>query len=151
MNPTTRAAGNRRAATLLEALSLAAVALLALELAVAFPVSPHEATPPERDYVLYFQAQQLFHCNPEELSEARQADLKRWCQCMPLTTRHNLAGIDSLTDEDCRFVVEVLDELCPETEAFAGFHRIRESCRQSVYCRQATIAADRKYSGLNER
>jgi hypothetical protein len=142
-------AGNRCAAIFWQALPLMALTLLAIELAIAFPPSPDVVPGRGRDYVLQFQSQQLFHCAPEQLSQHDLEDLKRWCDCVELTTRYGVVGLQSLTDEDCQFVVEVLDDLCPDTEEFTGFLRIRESCRRRLYCQEAAIAADREWHSDN--
>src|SRR5581483_5784197 len=129
------------AAPLLENLWLAALAVLALGVAVAFQSKRREAMPGTGgDYVLRFWAHQLFQRDPAALSETRLDDLRRWCHCLELITQHNVAGVQSLADEECQFAVDVLDELCPENEAFASFVLVRESCRQSAYCRQAASA-----------
>jgi hypothetical protein len=145
MNARIDRAGQRRRVSHLEILSLTALALLAIELAIAFPAQRRdEILAPALDYVLYFQSHQLFQCDPEQLSERELNDLKQWCRCLRLTTRHDVSGVQSLTDEECQFVVQTLDDLCPDTAPFAGFRRIHQSCRQSLDHRQAAIASHRE-------
>jgi hypothetical protein len=61
---------------------------------------------------------------------------------LPLITRHDVSGVRSLTDEECQFVVQALDDLCPDSDRFAGFRRIHESCRQSLDRRLPAIASN---------
>jgi|SRR5215469_10952423 len=142
MNATIFNAMKRRHATRLEMLSLTALGLLALWLAIAFPAQRNDAASwRDRDYVFYFQAHELFQRDPEELSESQLHDLHRWCRCLNISGRQQVSGVQRLTDEECQFVVKVLDELCPNTDRFAGFRPIYESCAQRL-ARRSAIASN---------
>jgi hypothetical protein len=127
-------------------LLLTAIGLVALRLAIAFPTERGDAVPwRDRDYILYYQAHQLFRCDPEELSESQLHDLDRWCRCVRITGRLEASGVQTLTDEECQFVLQVLDELCPDTELFAGFAPIYESCARSLAQRRSAVASNREW------
>lgn len=134
--------GPRRQAAHLKILSLTASGLLALWLAIAFPASPDGAVSwRDRDYAIYYHAHQLFRCDPEELSESQLHDVERWCRCLRLTSQAQTSGVHSLTDDECQFVPQVLDELCTDTKQFAGYRPIYELCAQSLARRRSAIAS----------
>jgi hypothetical protein len=145
MNATISTAAKRRRMTRLEMLALTALGLVALRLAIAFPAQRGEEVAwRERDYVLYYQAHQLFKSDPEKLSEIQLYDLDRWCRSLALIARLRVSGVQSLTEEECQFVVQVLDEFCSDTHQFAGYRPIYESCAQSLARRRSVIALQRE-------
>jgi hypothetical protein len=147
MNLAIRSAVQRTGMSLLQWLFLTAFGLLALQLALAFPAHHHTGRSwRERDHLVCFYARQLFERDLEELSEAELDDAKRWCRCMQLIVNHEMSGVQSLTDEECRFVVDALDDLCPNVQNAAGYRRVYESCskRLAVDSPPTTLASKRE-------
>jgi hypothetical protein len=117
-------------------LSLVAIGLVAWKLAVADPVDhAADGSPADRrvrDYLVYFHAHQLFQRGPDELNEDELDDVNRWCRCLRLMTLHQTSGVDCLTIDECRFVIDALDDFWPDLREYAGYRRIHESCAQRL-------------------
>jgi hypothetical protein len=112
-----------------ECLLLATLGLLAVTLAASFPAQQDSKLSwRERDFRVHFHAQQLFGRDAEELNEQELNDVLRWKRLIELTADYEPRGGDHLSDEDCRFVIEVLDDLCPHLEKHHGYLRIYRSC-----------------------
>jgi hypothetical protein len=129
MKSTISGATLRARMTRRECFLLAALALLTVPLALASPA--YDPAPPtwrERDFRVHFHAQQLFGLNAEELSEPELNDVMRWCRCIELTADYGKHGVETLSDNDCRFVMEVLDDLCPRLTEHSGYLLIYQSC-----------------------
>jgi len=126
--------GDRSGTTWLQCIGLAIAALLAIQLIALFPAarSAGQDIPwRDRDYAIWYHAHQLFRCGPEELSETQLADVKRWYRCLLIVGEHEVSGHRSLTDEECQFVVDVLEEQCPNLESSA-YRQVYEECRQRL-------------------
>lgn len=136
MRKTTYGAGDRSGNTFLECVGLAAVGLLALKLAFAFPATEKAGNASsswrERDWRFWYQAHQLYQREPEELNRAEFENVQRWCRCLLLTAQHEAAGNDSLTGDECQFVEDVLGDLCPNLEKHGGYLPIYEACRRRL-------------------
>jgi hypothetical protein len=112
-----------------EYLLLATLGLLSVSLAAAFPAYRAEMLSwRDRDFRVHFQAQQLFGRDAEDLSEQELNDVLRWKRLIELTADLSPGRIDHLSEEDCRFVIEVLDDLCPQLEEHDGYLQIYRSC-----------------------
>ena len=136
MHKLARGAGNRSGSTFLECVGLATVGLLAIQLAFLFPAGDKRASSSsswrEKDWRFWYQAHQLYHRAPDELSSAEFENVQRWCRCLLLTAQHDDAGNQSLTDEECQFVVDVLGDLCPNLDQHGGYLPIYEACRRRL-------------------
>src|SRR5579863_1337062 len=152
MNAPIEGAGRRRRLSRLEILALTGLGLLAVQLAIAFPSARQEpALWRDRDYAVYYQAYQLFGRGPEDLSVSELHAVKRWSRCLWLVDKQQSSGVQSLTDEECEFVVEVLDDMCPDTDQFTRYRPIYESCLQSLDRRQGAIAANGELRPSHDR
>lgn len=126
-----------------ERLLLATLGLLAVSLAAAFPAYHAETLSwRERDFRAHYHAQQLFGRDAGELNEQELNDVQRWKRLIELTAYNPSGCVASLSEDDCRFVMEVLDDLCPHLEKHAGYHKIYESCANRLKGQgQAVIAS----------
>lgn len=116
----------------LECAVLIAMALVALGLAWHYP-SSHPATSwREKDWRFWYNAQQLYGRDPDELTESQFENVKKWCRCSRLVDQYHRDGLSGLTDEDCLLVVETLEELCPNLHKHAGLLPVYEACRRRL-------------------
>ena len=121
--------------TFLKGAGLTAVALLAFQLAAAFPArqsASSAASWRQKDYSIWFQSHQLFDCGPEELTESQLQYVRRWNSCLWIVAETETSGIQSLTDEECRFVVDVLTERDPNLAEHQAYRQIYEACRERL-------------------
>ncbi|HJT31183.1 MAG TPA: hypothetical protein VJ783_03975 [Pirellulales bacterium] len=87
----------------------------------------------ERDWRVWFQSHQMYHCGPEELDESELDEVRRWCRCLSLLSRCHGADeltADALTDDECAFLVDALQDLVPNLEEHFGYQPLYESCRR---------------------
>lgn len=124
--------GERPSRTHFRWLSLAFVALVALKLATTYPAQRGARgmpdSPKDRDYVFYWQSQQMFRLDPDQLSPSQFRAVKRRCRLVTLAERYVQGGVTSLSDDDCREVVEALDDFGPMLRGHHGYLRLREGC-----------------------
>ena len=121
--------------TFLEGLLLVALGLLAMKFAAVFPADKHfgaASASSEKNPMLSWHAHQLFQRGPDELSEAELHDVERWCRCVELTARYLSNGLQSLTDDECRLLVETLSDLCPNLAEHRGYFPVYEACRRRL-------------------
>ncbi|HJT30760.1 MAG TPA: hypothetical protein VJ783_01750 [Pirellulales bacterium] len=129
--------GDRSGNIYLECFGLAVAMLLVLQLAFAYRTSEHPGNLLadswyEKDWRMWFQAQQLYRRSPEELSRAEFDNVRRWCDCLTLIAKHETDGIQSLTEDECQFVVDALDDLCPNLSQRSGYLPIYQACRRRL-------------------
>jgi len=121
----------RARVTRLQCLSLIALGLLALELANVSRAHRRAADAAvswrERDFAVYFQAYQMFQRPPEELSEWQQDEVKRWCRFLAVNCKYDEGGVENLSNDEYRFVVEVLSERSLAVQAV--YSAVGEACR----------------------
>ncbi|HJT30945.1 MAG TPA: hypothetical protein VJ783_02680 [Pirellulales bacterium] len=107
---------------------LIAIALPGFALAWHYPSSRHDISWQEKDWRVWFQAQQLFRRDPEELSESELEDVKQWCRCLTLNVRYDKTGVNGLTDDECGLVVDALEKRCPKPHERAPYLPIYKAC-----------------------
>jgi hypothetical protein len=83
-------------------------------------------------YFLWREAQQIYGRNPSRLGAAQWAWVKRSCRCTQAMKKHAMQGLDSLTDDECRAVADVLPKRHPNLDEFPGFAGILDDCRQRL-------------------
>ncbi len=83
-------------------------------------------------YRLRYEAHQLYGCDPEELGTVQLARVKRWCRCVQSINRYAASGLDSLSDEECHDIVELLPKRYPHLEEFPAFVEIVRVCRRRL-------------------
>lgn len=123
----------RARVTRLQCLSLIALGLLALELANLSRAHRRATDAPvswrERDFAVHFQAYQMFQRPPEELNEWQLDKVIRWCRFLAINCKYDEGGVENLSGDECRFVVEVLSERGPAAQEHAVYSAIHEACR----------------------
>lgn len=137
MHKTREGASDRSGNFFLECFGLAVALLLVLQLAFAYRASECAGNLlteswREKDWRMWFQAQQLYRRSPEELSRAEFDNVRRWCDCLTLIAKHETNGTQSLTDDECHFVVDALDDLCPKLSQHSGYLPIYQACRRRL-------------------
>lgn len=137
MHKTREGAGDRSGSVCLECFGLAVAVLLVLQLAFAYQASDHAGNLVaeswhEKDWRMSFQAYQLYGRSPEELSRVEFDNVRRWCDCLTLIAKHEMSGTKSLTDDECQFVVDALDDLCPNLSQHGGYLPIYQACRRRL-------------------
>lgn len=145
MHKTRYGTRNRIRSTFLKWAGLAAVGLLALGLSFAVPAgdeaSTHSRLWRERDWQIWFQSHQLYQREPEELSQTEIENVQRWSLCLLLVAQHEAAGNDSLTGDECQFVVDALGDLAPNLEKHGGYLSIYEACRRRLDGEERAVAS----------
>ena len=123
----------------LECAVLVAVGLVAFELATRYPSSPEPIRPMsggvpessswrERDWFFWYNAQQLYRRDPEELTKPQFESVKRWCRCLRLVDQYEQKGLNSMTDDECTLVVETLEKRCPNLQEHVTFLPVYQAC-----------------------
>ncbi len=119
-----------------EWLLLLLVGLAACWLALAYPAQHRSGSAAtswrEKNWVLWWNAQQMYQREPDELSEGEMRNVEDWCLCLALIDRYRNAGLRELTDEECQFVMVTLGALCPDLAQHASYFPIYESCRRRL-------------------
>jgi hypothetical protein len=118
------------ARTMAEYIVLVVAASCALVIPRTWPVAGQAASWRERNWKVWYVAHQMYRRDPEELTEPQLDNVQRWCRCDKLCLQCVQAGIESLTDDECQFVAEVLWQLCPNLEEHLNYFPIYEACRQ---------------------
>lgn len=137
MHKTREGAGDRSSSIYFECFGLAVAVLLVLQLAFAYHACEQAENLladswHEKDWRMWFQAQQLYRRSPEELSRVEFDNARRWCDCLTLIAQHETSGNASLTDDECQFVVDALDDLCPSLSQHSGYMPIYQACRRRL-------------------
>lgn len=118
--------------TLLEWLSLGFVGLVALKLATELPgqcgALGAAVSAKDRDFLFYFQSQQMFRLEPDQLSASQFRAVTRRCRLVTLASRYSEKGAISLSDDDCLEVIDALDSFGPGLRERYGYLRLREDC-----------------------
>ena len=123
----------------LECAVLVAVGLAAFELATLYPSSPEPIRPMsggvpegsswrERDWFFWYNAQQLYRRDPEELTKPQFESVNRWCRCLRLVDQYEQKGLKSMTDDECALVVETLEKRCPNLQEHITFLPVYQAC-----------------------
>jgi hypothetical protein len=115
----------------LEFAGLVAAGLISFELAARYR-SQGENPWREKDWVVWYNAHQLYRRDPEQLSESELNDVEQWCQCLWLVDKHRKMGLESLTDDECKLLLETVDRVCPNIEEHANLLPIYEGCRRRL-------------------
>lgn len=111
-----------------ECATVLAIAVVSLRLAVLFPCAGSRvqaSTWQERDYLVWWQAHQLFRCEPEALNDWQLELVSNWHRCLSLLVKYQTSGLESLSDDECRFVVKMIDEVHPRRAKHPGYDQIR--------------------------
>jgi hypothetical protein len=124
----------------LECAALIAVGLLAFELATLYPSPPRPTSGGvressswrEKDWFLWYNAQQLYRRDPDELRNSELEAVRQWCRCLAIFGRHEKTGLNSLTRDECELVVETLQKLRPNLQEHDGFRPFYEACRRRL-------------------
>lgn len=120
-----------------ECVALAAIALVAFELAVFYPTaarrSPGEQPWRERNYQVWYHSHQIFERDPDELNDIELQRLLAYCRCLKLISEHGEnQGMDNLTSDECLLVAELLEEICPDVGQHLGYRSIYKACQQRL-------------------
>ena len=118
---------------ILEWAALMAAGLVAFELAIYYPSKSNleRSSWRDKDWVVWYQAHQLYRRDPAELSKAELADVEQWCRCLQLYAKYLKRGLNSLTDDECRRIV-ALDKLCPSLQEHENLFPFYDACRRRL-------------------
>jgi hypothetical protein len=105
---------------------------------ISFPahLSPGE---PARPYLLGPQAYQLwcesraiYGCDPQQLDQRQLTYVKRACRFVSVFDKYATLGLDSLSDDECQFVVDFLPTHYPCHDEIPLYERILRACRERL-------------------
>ncbi|HVX12215.1 MAG TPA: hypothetical protein VHC22_13625 [Pirellulales bacterium] len=126
----------RARSTFSECLLLLLLGLAVAGLALAFPAEHRSGSAAtscrEKDPVLWWHAQQLYRRDPEQLNDREMQNVEDWRRCLALIDQCGRAGLPTLTDDECEFVMDTLGALCPNLAQHAGYFPIYQSCRRRL-------------------
>jgi hypothetical protein len=92
-------------------------------------------------YRLAYEAHQLYGRGTEGLSEVQLARVKRSFRCSKAMDKFAEHGLDNLSDDECKAIVEVLPKHFPRLDESPAFARMLEACRRRLDGASETMSA----------
>lgn len=80
-------------------------------------------------YRLWYEAHQMYGRDPDRLAAAQLENVKRWCRCAEIMEKGATHGLDSLSDHECRLVVESLPKRYRNLDEFPAYIDMLHACR----------------------
>ncbi|HEV3021449.1 MAG TPA: hypothetical protein VGX76_03245 [Pirellulales bacterium] len=95
---------------------------------------PRHPVGPEQ-YQLFYEAHQMYGCDPDRLNVKQLANVKHSCRCAQILRKYASCGLDSLSDDECRMLVEYLPKRYPNLDEFSAYIDILRVCRRRLDCK----------------
>ncbi|HEV3004858.1 MAG TPA: hypothetical protein VGX78_10375 [Pirellulales bacterium] len=94
--------------------------------------SIHERPIGPEQYQLFYEAHQMYDRDPDRLNVKQLANVKHSCRCAQILRKYASCGLDSLSDDECRMLVEYLPKRYPNLDEFPAYIEMLQACRRRL-------------------